>query len=125
MTRFPGLDPEVIADLRRREATEGDRDRTRSAALAFGDPLPVEHWPCRGGCGRMVGVPQAAIDVFAMMQQRAGGTLSKAKVMWCQECKRRDDELAQAQRRPHEQQQIAGLDTERPSGMRQAGKGRP
>lgn len=107
MTRFPGLDPEVLADLREREASEGDRGRSRETALAFGDPTPVEHWPCRG-CGVLVGIPQAALDAHAAMdrlaRRRDGRPL--AKTIPCDECKRKDDELEQARRRPHEQRKI-------------------
>ena len=117
MTRLPGLDPEGLADLRRREASEGDRTRTRETAQAFGDPAPVEHWPCRG-CGTLVGIPQAALDAFEALdriaRKRDGRPL--ARTIPCEACKRKDDALVQAQRRPHEQRTIAGLEP---------GKGRP
>lgn len=118
MTRLPGLDPEVLADLRAREASENDRDRMRETALAFGDPAPIEHWPCRG-CGAMVGIPQAALDAHAALdrlaRKRDGRPL--ARTIPCDACKRKDDELVAAQRRPHEQRTIAGLAP--------GGKGRP
>lgn len=121
MTRLPGLDPEVLADLRAREASESDRDRSRETAQPFGDSLPVEHWPCRG-CGTLVGIPQAALDAHAAMdrlaRKRDGRPL--AKTIPCEACKRKDDELIAAQRRPHEQTKIP-LD-ERTD---ESGKGRP
>jgi len=101
MLRVPGLDPEVLADLRRREASEGDRTRSRETALAF-DPTPVEHWPCRSGCGAMVPVPQAALDTLAIMNgalaRRREPPLSKAKIALCDECRQRDEDLAAMQR---------------------------
>ena len=48
-------DPEILADLRRRN--ESERDRTRVGAPAIGI---VEHWPC-ADCTAMVGVGQLAI----------------------------------------------------------------
>lgn len=69
MTRLPGLDPEVLADLRAREASEGDRDRSRETALAFGDPTPVEHWPCRG-CPAMVGMTRDALELHDMFNRQ-------------------------------------------------------
>lgn len=111
--RLPGLDPEVLADLRAREASEGDRTRSRETALAFGDPRPVEHWPCR--CGVIVGIPQAALDAHNALDQlrrkRYGRPL--AKTIPCETCKRAEDERRQAERT---QQQMAGTGP--------AGKGR-
>jgi hypothetical protein len=57
--------------------------------------------------------------------------LDRAKVVRCEDCRRVDEDLAatqreleRARRRPHEQQQMPGVETERPSGMRAARKGR-
>lgn len=114
MTRPYGLDPEVLADLRRREASERDPSRARRDPTDWTPPVIVEHWPCRGGCGQMVGVTREAIDALAtgnaLLAKRREPPISKAKVVWCPDCKRRDDELAAmereaaaAKRRPHEQ----------------------
>lgn len=99
MTRFPD-DPEVLADLRRREASDGDRGRSRNDPGAWRPPAVVEQWPC-GGCGQLVGMTRDAIDTWAMfnrqLQARRDRPLPKRGQ--CPACKRRDDELAQAQRR--------------------------
>lgn len=93
-------DPEVTADIRAREDSEHDRDRT--GEYTFGDPRILEHWPCRTGCGAMVGVTDATIFAFRVANDRLAARgerpISKAKVMWCPDCKRRDDELAQMER---------------------------
>lgn len=133
MTREPITDPEVLADLQLRERTARERHDRRGpdgldvgqdpdglspalAALYDGAPDPdVEHWPCRGGCGRMVGVTQVAVERLAMSNQllatKRERPIAKHEVMWCPDCKRLDDEERAAARRPHEQ-------TEMPMGRR-------
>lgn len=105
MTRPFGPDPEVLADLHRRDRSESARDRT--GEFTFGDPTIVEHWPCRTGCGAMVGVTDATIFALGvhnqLLQTMREPPIAKAKVMWCPECKRNDDELVAAQRRPMRQ----------------------
>lgn len=123
--RIPGLDPEVLADLRARERSERDPSRTSSHSdpYAWTEPAIVEHWPCRGGCGAMIGVTREAVDALAtsnaMLAKKREAPIAKGKVVWCPDCKRADDELAAAQRRPHKQTEMAGVNTndERPSGM--------
>lgn len=112
--RPPGLDPEVLADLRAREASERDPTRSRSDPTAWTAPAIVEHWPCRGGCGAMIGVTREAVEALAssnaMLARRRDQPIAKSKVMWCPECKRRDDELAAMQRearRPSRQTEMA------------------
>jgi len=118
MPRLPGLDPEILADLRRREASEGDRSRSRETARAF-DPSPVEHWPCRCGCGAMVPVPQAALDTLAIMNaalaRRREAPLSKAKIALCDECRRRDEDLAAMQREAQRPRQQAEMQFDGPT----------
>jgi len=111
------LDPEVLADLRRREASERDPSRSRSEA-AWSPPAIVERWPCTG-CNALVGMTRDAIELHAMFnrQLERRGERPLAKRIPCPDCKRRDEELVAAQRRPHEQREIAGLDAGR--------KGRP
>lgn len=129
MTRYPGygdsdFDPEVLADLRFRDASEGDRTRSRSAVYA--PAAIVEHWPCRKRCGAMVGVTEVALDAFEANNRRLVQMrlqpMAKHEVMWCPDCKRRDDELAALQRGargPGSQTEIAGAAPreERPSWM--------
>lgn len=133
MTRFPGLDPEVLADLRDRERSAHDLTRARRARNPFADAAKVEHvehWPCRGGCGAMIGVTAETCEAFAILSaervRRGDRPLAKAQAVWCPDCKCRDEELAQAQRdgerarrRPHQQ---TAMILERPD---EAGKGRP
>lgn len=121
-------DPEVLADLRLRERTARERKDRRGpdgldvgqdpdglspaiAALYEISPDPdVEHWPCRGGCGRMVGVPQAGVDGLAQSNRqlaaRRDRPIGKHEVMWCPDCKRREDEERAARLRPHEQSEL-------------------
>jgi hypothetical protein len=108
MPRPPALDPEVLADLRARERSESDRSRV--GEFTFGDPTIVEHWPCRTGCGAMLGVTDAtifALDVHnALLARRREQPIAKTKVMWCPKCKAKDDELAAMQRRPMRQTEL-------------------
>lgn len=127
MTRLPGLDPEDLATLRA-HAREDGATRSRRARNPFSDAARVEHveqWPCRR-CGRMVGVTQEAVTALAIanaeLVTRGDRPVAKQHVVWCSPgCKRKDDELEQARRRPHEQREI-GFDDKRPT---TAGKGRP
>ena len=63
MTRAPITDPEILADLRRRNDSERDQSRTRP--LGWTAPAIVEHWPC-ASCNAMVGMTRDAIDLRAM-----------------------------------------------------------
>jgi hypothetical protein len=117
MTRYPGygdanLDPEVHADLRLRDSSEGDRTRTRT--VAYAPPVFVEHWPCKG-CSVMVGITREVLDTHAMFNRqlvkRRESPLPKRAQ--CDDCKRRDEDMArmereakEAARRPHEQREM-------------------
>lgn len=132
MTRYPGYtdeitDPEVLADLRKRDASERDRGRTRPLGWV---PAPiVEHWGCKG-CGALVGVTKEAVEtreVFnARLRSRGEAELAKDRIVFCPSCKARDEDLARAQaeakaaaRKPHEQKPLElGDQAERPSGQR-------
>lgn len=147
MTRYPGYgdsDPEVLADLRLRDRTARERaDRRGPDGLDVGqdpdglspaiaklyDSAPdpdVEHWPCRKRCGAMVGVTEVALDAFETNNRRLVQMrlqpMGKHEVMWCPDCRRRDDELAALQRGargPGSQTELAGAAPreERPSWM--------
>lgn len=128
MTRLPGLDPEVLEDLRRREASTGEGNRTRRARNPWADAATVEivqHWPCKR-CSELVGVTQEAVTALAILngQLAVSGRplIPTGETIACDTCKRADDEREAKRRRPHAQRQIAGF--ERPSGMRPARKGR-
>lgn len=90
----------------------------RGGGPTWSPPAIVERWPCTG-CNTLVEVTQEALDVFAQMNRQLArrGERPLAKRIPCASCRARDEELAQAQRRPHEQRTIAGLDA--------GGKGRP
>lgn len=111
------LDPEVLADIRHRQASEGDSERTREAANPFGSPADpiVEHWPCRGGCGRMIGVSKSDLDLLEIANRklvaRREAPIAKAQVMWCPGCKREHDEREQLRRQ--QPQTEMRLDTNR------------
>lgn len=62
------IDPEVLADLQLRKASEYDSTRTRGLGVyAWKPPADVAQWPCRRpGCGAMVGVTQDTVDYLAM-----------------------------------------------------------
>jgi hypothetical protein len=147
MARLPGLDPEVLADLRARDASE--RDRTRSALVCcdrcehhvrdhdqasgacdvhgcecqefergggptWSPPAIVERWPCTG-CNTLVEVTQEAIDLHAMFNRQLArqGKQPLARRIPCAACKARDEELAQAQRRPMKQIEMPGTSSAR------------
>lgn len=103
-------DPEVLADLRRRNESERDDSRAGSARNPFASGPDVEHWPCRGGCGRMIGVDASTVENLAIanrkLEARRERPIGKHQVMWCPECKRADDEARAAARRPHEQTEM-------------------
>ena len=85
----------------------------------------AEHWPCRK-CRVLVGVTKETIDARATLnaelRRKREPELDKARIVLCDECKRRDDELAQMEhsrsrdRRP-EQQALRLEDPTRASGM--------
>jgi hypothetical protein len=93
MPRLPGLDPEVLADLRRREESERDPSRSRTDPTSWTPPAIVEHWPCRGGCNTMVGVTREAVDARnagnAMLARRREKPIGRHEVVWCDDCNSR------------------------------------
>lgn len=139
MTRYPGYteeitDPEVLADLQLRDASERDRGRTRP--LGWSPPVFVEHWPCKG-CGALVGMTKESLDVHAMFNRQLASKRESPlpKRGCCDDCKTRDEDLARMQadaaaaaRRPHEQKPLElGGDQaqERPSGQRENRRRKP
>lgn len=125
MTRDPIADPEVIADLRRRDASDRDRSRSRNDPTAWVAPAIVERWPCTG-CSALVDMTRDAIELHAMFnrQLERRGERALAKRIPCPDCKRRDEELVKAQqeserarRRPQEQTELPVATPARPSWM--------
>jgi hypothetical protein len=97
---IPELDSEVADDLTRRSASERDPGRSRGPVTwaQLGKPAPiVEQWPCRGGCGTMIGVDAADVENLAIANRklvaRGERPIDKAEVMRCPAC--RAKELAQ------------------------------
>jgi hypothetical protein len=137
MTRDAALDdPEVRVDLALRDRTARARsDRRGPAGLDRGqdpdglspeiaqlyastpDPI-VERWPCIEGCGALVDMTAAAIERHTKFSERLErrGERPLVRRVPCAGCMARADERRQAQRWPHEQRTIAGLEP---------GKGRP
>lgn len=113
MTRLPGLSPEELADLRRREASERDTTRSREAQ-PWGDDEVVEAWPCKG-CSVMVAMTRGAIalhELFSreLAKRREAPLPRRAQ---CFACRAREEELVrmereakEAARRPHEQREM-------------------
>lgn len=149
----PDRDPEVLADLRFRDASERDPDRSsrvtcecthradahdsttgrcnecgcqeyeRAAALTWSPPVIVERWPCTG-CNALVDMPRDAIEVHERFSRQLQRRGQPPLVRRIP-CERcKRREEAQEQSRPHEQRRIAGLDNER-QGESPARKGRP
>lgn len=84
-------DPEVVADLRLRAATERDSTRTRPTKQGWSPPAIVDRWPCKTGCGAMVDVPidaVQALDVFnAQLKRQRERPIAPSQVMVCEKCK--------------------------------------
>ncbi|MCA1833019.1 MAG: hypothetical protein ABR520_11155 [Mycobacteriales bacterium] len=90
----------------------------RGGGPTWSPPAIVERHPCAKSCGTIVDVPQEALDAFEavnVLLGKRGQSVPKSKGFICDACKRRDDELVAALRRPHQQQHL-GL---------APGKGRP
>jgi hypothetical protein len=88
------LDPEVADDLARRSASERDTGRRRQLVRELPEPV-VEHWPCRTGCGAMVGQTAYGIAAWNEANEKLVAwrqkPLTKLEVMWCPACKARDE----------------------------------
>lgn len=84
-------DPEVVADIRLRAATEHDGTRTRPSKLAWSPPAIVDRWPCKTGCGAMVDVPIDAVhalEVFnAQLKRQRERPIAPSQIMVCAKCK--------------------------------------
>lgn len=79
-------DPEVLADMRRRNDSERDSERTRPAGWT--KPVIAAHWPC-AGCGEMVGMTREALDLHATMSRglRSRGEAPLEKRAQCGACR--------------------------------------
>lgn len=96
MTHNPDLDPEVVADLQLRAATERDSTRSRPTTLRY-EPCPtVRVLPCAGNVnGKPCGHPceltqtgQARLTQFAkMLLSRGEQPLDEHKLLMCDRCR--------------------------------------
>ncbi len=89
MSVSTGLDPEVLADLRLREATE--RDATRSREMPkYVAPRIVERVPCRARCGQLADWTDEAEQAFETFNRalaaKADAPLDKTKIAFCSAC---------------------------------------
>jgi hypothetical protein len=85
------IDPEVLADLRLRAATE--RDPTRSREMPkWTPPRFIGKVPCRGRCGALIDWPEDAEEQFAMfnreLARRMEAPLDKTRIDFCAACRK-------------------------------------
>lgn len=91
MSRDYDPDPEVIADLQLRAASERDRNRERPESYAWSPPKIVGQWKCRNPqCSGLADVPEIAMERWLAFseQLRARGetTLDPSKILYCVSC---------------------------------------
>lgn len=83
------IDPEVLADIRLRDATT--RDQTRSGEVRWVPPHIVDRVPCRNRCGSLVDWTEEAEDAFqkfnGMLAGKADAPLDKMQIMFCRRCR--------------------------------------
>lgn len=110
MTR--DLDPEQLADLRLRSASEHDRGRSRTTARVMGGDDPAERWPCRRCTIAMVEVNATTVAALessnALLAKRGERMIPKSQVVFCSTCEpiaRRE----RAERYDRERAEIAEL----------------
>lgn len=89
-------DPEVVADLRLRAATE--RDPNRSREMPRYEPAKIHsHVPCRGRCGAIVSWTEEAEHAFQtwnrVLAAKAEAPLDKTRIVFCNTCRQRGAEL--------------------------------
>jgi hypothetical protein len=107
------LDPEIIADLRKRAATEHDATRSRGDGVYDWSPAAiVEQWPCRT-CGlAMVGVTAEQVEAREVfnrkLRARREQEIPKSAVVFCEACLERARQLG-AERRARERVEMAAL----------------
>lgn len=91
MTREFEPDPEVIADLQLRDATERDRSRTRRASYAWTPSKIVGAWRCKNlRCPAFVEVTEETMERFCMfnsqLRSRGEAPLDPSKILYCDPC---------------------------------------
>jgi hypothetical protein len=99
------VDPEVAADIAKRDASERDRTRKRDANYGWTKPIEVAQWPCRGRCGAIVGVTQEAVDALATgnrrVEQLGQIPIEPAHCVFCADCRARGQALVPDRNRKH------------------------
>lgn len=88
---FDEPDPEVLADLALRKASEHDSSRTRTAKYDWSEPEFVGQWKCRRPeCTMFVGITEDALNAFCTfndeLRRRGEATLEKDSIVWCPRC---------------------------------------
>jgi len=91
MTREFEVDPEVIADLKLRAATEHDRSRSRPTSYAWTPPKIVGAWHCKNPrCRVLVDVTEETMERFCMfnahLRRRGEDPLEPSKILYCDSC---------------------------------------
>lgn len=87
-------DPEVVADLRLRAATQHDSTRQRGEGVyAWRKPDDVGAWKCRGGCGTLVGVTEDVMAQYATfngyLRKKLEAPLNHDAIVLCDRCRAR------------------------------------
>jgi hypothetical protein len=99
-------DPEVIADLRLRAASEFDRTRTRPTGHRSFSPDPViGQVPCRGRCGALADWTESAENAFQtwnrVLERRDEGPLDKTRIVFCETCRKLGQHMSAERNRVH------------------------
>jgi hypothetical protein len=98
------LDPEVIADLQLRAATERDPTRSRNPPN-WSPPTVIGVVPCRARCGAVVGWTAEAEDAFEtwnrILLAKREAPLDKTRIVFCVACRRGGRESTAADNRKH------------------------
>lgn len=84
------MDPEVLADLRLRAATERDPSRSREMP-SWSPPKVHSQVPCRGRCGAVVDWNEDAEERFQIfnreLERRNEAPLDRTKIVFCNACR--------------------------------------
>lgn len=96
-------DPEVVADLRLRAATERDRSRTGPVLLHQAAAV-VAHWPCRA-CRQPTELTEAGADRFEafnrVLRARGEEPIATGAVLFCDSCRVEGTAYASKRNRDH------------------------
>lgn len=97
-------DPEVLADLKLRSATERDPSRAREMPT-YATPKVVDKVPCRARCGNVCDWTEEAVQAFEtcnrILAARDEAPLDQTKIAFCAACRARGATLAADNSRQH------------------------